>query len=82
MADALTVDARGTFCPVPILRLAQAVRAVGAGQELLLLATDHGVEEDLAAWCRATGHDLLSFEAHPEELRGRVRVNRAAPSPE
>jgi len=56
-----TVDARGLVCPLPILALAKAVRTLAPGDEVMLLATDPGVEADVAAWCQSTGHMLLSL---------------------
>lgn len=62
------VDTRGSFCPIPIVELARAVRACASGEQLELLATDPAIKEDLSAWCEATGNSLQSFE----ELPGRV----------
>jgi len=53
------VDARGLSCPMPIVRTAQAVRPLAAGSIVEVLATDPGSQRDFAAWCRATGHELL-----------------------
>jgi tRNA 2-thiouridine synthesizing protein A len=53
------VDARGLSCPMPIVRTAQAVKALQSGAILEVLATDPGSTKDFAAWCRATGHQLL-----------------------
>jgi tRNA 2-thiouridine synthesizing protein A len=53
-----TVDARGLNCPMPIVRLAQAMKAVLPGQLIELLATDPGSVEDVAAWSRATGNEV------------------------
>lgn len=62
------VDTRGSFCPIPIVELAKAVRACSSGDQLELLATDPAIKDDLGAWCDATGNSLESFE----ELPGRV----------
>ena len=53
------VDARGQSCPMPIVRTAQAARAVPAGSVIEVLATDPGSTRDFVAWCRSTGHDLV-----------------------
>lgn len=70
----LLVDARQTWCPVPILRMAQAARGAVTGDELELLATDPAVRSDLPAWCASTGHLLVSLEERAGEWRGVVRV--------
>lgn len=56
---AQTVDARGLSCPMPIVRTAQAVKTLDPGTLLEILATDPGSVKDFAAWCRATGHELI-----------------------
>jgi tRNA 2-thiouridine synthesizing protein A len=55
----LTVDARGLSCPMPIVKTAQAVKAIPSGAVVELLATDVGSIKDVEAWCRATGNELI-----------------------
>ncbi|ATB32573.1 sulfurtransferase TusA family protein [Melittangium boletus] len=62
MQPDVRVDASGTWCPVPILEIAKAVRRLAPGALVELVATDPGVARDLPAWCEATGHQLLSLE--------------------
>jgi tRNA 2-thiouridine synthesizing protein A len=54
-----TLDARGLNCPMPIVKTAQAIKAIESGQLLEVLATDPGSVKDFAAWSRTTGHELL-----------------------
>ena len=56
----VTVDACGTFCPVPILELAKVARRSQPGTRIELLATDPAVEGDVRAWCASTGHLVVS----------------------
>ena len=58
-----TVDAKGKSCPLPIVLTAKALRAVSIGTSLTVLADDRAFPEDLRAWCRKTGNELVSFEA-------------------
>ncbi|MBX5484405.1 MAG: sulfurtransferase TusA family protein [Myxococcaceae bacterium] len=67
------IDAREKACPLPIIELSKGLRAVQPGAEVELWATDPAVEEDLAAFCEATGHVLVSFSAEGRLLRARVR---------
>ena len=57
------VDARGLSCPLPIVRTAQAIKKVGPGQLVEVVATDPGSVKDFAAWSRATGNALLESSA-------------------
>jgi len=54
-----TVDARGLSCPLPIVRTAQAARTLTSGAVIELIATDAGSIKDVAAWCKATGNELI-----------------------
>lgn len=58
-----TLDARGKSCPLPIVLIAKALRAVGTGQSLLIQADDRAFPEDVRAWCRKTNNELVSLEA-------------------
>ena len=55
----LTVDARGLSCPMPIVKTARAVKTIPSGAAIELLATDAGSIKDIAAWCKATGNELI-----------------------
>lgn len=58
--DGLVVDARGARCPVPVLRLARAVKGLPDGREASVLATDPAVAYDVPAWAGLRGHTVLS----------------------
>jgi TusA-related sulfurtransferase len=60
VSSPLLVDARNLACPLPVVRLALAVREASAGDVLRLLSTDPGVTEDVPHWCLATGHRLVA----------------------
>ncbi len=56
---ALTLDLKGLSCPLPIVKTAQAVKAMAAGQVLEVLATDPGSIKDFVAWSKSTGNELI-----------------------
>ena len=56
----LVVDCRNTYCPMPIIRLRQAIDDVANGSVILLLATDPASANDMPAFARNTGNELLS----------------------
>ena len=55
----LEVDARGLLCPLPVLKLAKAIRQELPGTVARLLATDPAAVEDVEVFCRERGHGLL-----------------------
>ncbi|MFN3586263.1 MAG: sulfurtransferase TusA [Moraxellaceae bacterium] len=56
------LDARGLFCPEPVMMLHNKVREMQAGEELLVLATDPSTTRDIPKFCAFLGHALLSQE--------------------
>jgi tRNA 2-thiouridine synthesizing protein A len=66
MAD-LTVDARNLQCPMPVLKIAQAMNQLSPGQTVELVATDRGALSDIPAWTKDMGHSLKEeFESQGE----------------
>ncbi|MCJ7607567.1 MAG: sulfurtransferase TusA family protein [Thermoplasmata archaeon] len=57
-----TLDARGLMCPMPIVKLAKMIKEMQSGQVLELFADDIGSKDDVPAWCRRTGNELLGME--------------------
>ncbi|MCA9062593.1 MAG: sulfurtransferase TusA family protein [Planctomycetaceae bacterium] len=68
-----TLDCRNIHCPLPIVRMTQAVRSMASGEELEVLATDAAFEPDLEAWSRKTGHEIVHLEVG-DIVRAVVRV--------
>jgi tRNA 2-thiouridine synthesizing protein A len=55
------LDVKGLTCPLPVLRANKVLRTMPPGEKLRVLATDRAAVADFRAFCRETGHDLLSF---------------------
>ena len=60
MADRLEYDATGLLCPLPVLRANRKMRELDPGGLLVVRATDPAAEQDFPAYCRQTGHELVS----------------------
>jgi tRNA 2-thiouridine synthesizing protein A len=58
-------DAGDLGCGDLVLELRTRLQSMKPGETLKLTARDPGAPEDLPAWCRLTGHSLLSSQ-HPE----------------
>lgn len=67
------LDARGLNCPLPILRAKKAINDLGPGQVLKVVATDPGSVKDFEAFCKQTGHELLSSEEAGGEFVFRIK---------
>lgn len=57
-----TLDLKGLLCPLPIVKIAQAIKKVGVGDVIEAVATDPGVLADIPAWTRSTGNELVAME--------------------
>ena len=66
--DVVEVDARGLYCPIPVLRLASALARCAPGKRALLLATDRDSIADVDSYCRETGATLISLRDENDVL--------------
>lgn len=66
MADEImqgvTIDTRGLSCPLPVLKVRKAMRSIENGTEVQVLATDPLADQDLRAYCEASGCVFLSVD--------------------
>jgi tRNA 2-thiouridine synthesizing protein A len=56
------LNLEGLLCPIPVVKVSQAVKNLAVGGVLEATATDPGVLADIPAWTRSTGNELLSIE--------------------
>ncbi len=56
----VTIDTRGLSCPLPVLKVRKGMRSVENGTEVQVLATDPLADQDLRAYCEASGCSFLS----------------------
>ncbi|HEY3954733.1 MAG TPA: sulfurtransferase TusA family protein [Streptosporangiaceae bacterium] len=57
--SALTIDALGRKCPIPIIMLAERIREVRVGALVSVLADDPAARTDLPAWCGLKSHEFV-----------------------
>lgn len=57
----MTLDLKGLFCPLPVVKTAQAIKALQPGELIEVLATDPGSVPDFTAWAKATGNQLVEW---------------------
>ena len=69
----LTLDARDLYCPSPVLKAAEEMDKLAAGQILRILANDPAAEEDIQRWAKRAGHTLIEFRKDARELTFLVR---------
>jgi tRNA 2-thiouridine synthesizing protein A len=57
-----TLDLKGLVCPIPIVKISQAIKQVQIGEVIEATATDPGVLADIPAWCKTSGNELVKME--------------------
>lgn len=53
------VDARGSFCPGPLMELIKAYKAAKKDDVISLYSSDNGTKKDAPAWINKSGNELL-----------------------
>ncbi|HEX4897697.1 MAG TPA: sulfurtransferase TusA family protein [Candidatus Limnocylindrales bacterium] len=58
-----TIDARGSFCPGPLMELIRGIRESQVGDVLAVLSSDKGSKIDIPKWIEKAGHRLIAVES-------------------
>ena len=69
------VDAKGMYCPMPIVKLKKATKTMETGQVLRLIATDPGAKRDVPAWANKTGAEILESNENDGEFTFLIKVS-------
>jgi TusA-related sulfurtransferase len=56
-----TVDARGSFCPGPLMELIRVIRESEVGDVIGVLSSDKGSRTDIPIWVEKAGHTLVAI---------------------
>ncbi len=54
-----TIDARGSFCPGPLMELIRAIRESQIGDVIAVWSADRGSRTDIPKWVEKAGHRLI-----------------------
>ncbi len=58
MAERKLIDARGAYCPGPLMEVIAALKLIEVGDEVEVWSTDEGTTKDLPEWCKKIGHEM------------------------
>ncbi len=70
------LDCLGLFCPMPVLKVREALKAMAVGESLEMLSDDPASEADMKSWTARTGHQLVALERDGAVFRFLVRKTR------
>ena len=59
-----TIDARGSYCPGPLMELIRAIRESQVGDVIAIRSSDRGSKVDIPKWVEKAGHRLVDVAAH------------------
>ncbi len=69
------IDARGSFCPGPLMELIRGVKALPVGGTLAVLSSDPGSNKDIPAWTAKARHEFIG--AFPMQGHTRFVIRKA-----
>ena len=67
------LDARGLYCPEPVMLLHSRINDVEPGGVLRVLATDPSTTRDIPRFCQFLGHELVSETEQDGEFTYLIR---------
>ena len=72
------LDCHRLLCPMPVIRVQDQVAQLQPGDEVEAVCTDPGVLNDIPAWCRINGHEVIETRQQDDEYIVVVRVGASA----
>jgi tRNA 2-thiouridine synthesizing protein A len=68
------LDCQRLLCPLPVIRVQDTVAGLRPGDLLTAVCSDPGALEDIPAWCRINGHEVLDAREDAERYVVTLRV--------
>ncbi len=73
MSQRKTINARGAYCPGPLMELIAALKLIEIGDEIEILSTDKGTVRDVPLWVAKVGHEMVETIDHGDHWSVTVR---------
>ena len=74
MRASYQLDARHMLCPLPVIKTQDRVAELQIGDILEVVCTDPGALNDIPAWCRINGHEVLDSRETDDEVSITLKV--------
>ena len=62
MAERTKIDARGSFCPGPLMELIATLKLIQVGDEVEVWSSDKGSANDIPEWVKKVGHQMVGID--------------------
>ncbi len=69
------LDTSRLLCPMPVIRTQDKIKTLTAGDVLKVTCTDPGALNDIPAWCRINGHEVMATDEQGDEIFITIKVN-------
>lgn len=69
------IDARGSFCPGPLMELIRAIKAAPLGNTVAVLSSDPGSGKDIPLWTQKAKYEFVG--AFPEDGYTRYVIRKS-----
>ena len=70
------LDATQLLCPLPVIRAQDQITSLNDGDLLTVTCTDPGTLNDIPAWCRIHGHEVIESRAEGREQVFTIKVHK------
>ncbi|HVB22779.1 MAG TPA: sulfurtransferase TusA family protein [Ktedonobacteraceae bacterium] len=67
------IDARGSFCPGPLMELIRGIKSLPVNGVLAVLSSDSGSLRDIPAWVGKAKHEMIGTATEQNYTRFIVR---------
>jgi len=68
-----TLDARGLFCPSPVMQTNVELSKMQIGEILTVLADDPAAEDDISNWASKLEHEVVKMDKNGNEIRFEIK---------
>ena len=59
MSERTKIDARGAYCPGPLMELIASLKLINVGDEIEVLSSDKGSANDIPEWVNKVHHEMV-----------------------
>ena len=70
------LDARQLLCPMPVIRTQDKIAELADADLLEVTCTDPGTLNDIPAWCRIHGHEVIEQRTEGREQVFTIKVQK------
>ena len=70
------LDATQLLCPLPVIRVQDQITSLNDGDLLTVTCTDPGTLNDIPAWCRIHGHEVIDSRTKGRKQVFTIKVHK------